>query len=95
MLAILSSVYSCPVRQDVAVTGELSIQGKVREVGGIFEKIYGARQAGIRKVIMPVENVKDVPDDITGIEVVPVSSVSEAFAHVFDGDIDFRRPSEE
>lgn len=95
LLAILSSVYSCPIRQDVAVTGELSIQGKVREVGGIFEKIYGARQAGIRKVIMPAENAKDVPGDITGIEVVPVASVSETFAHVFDGDIDFRKPNEE
>ncbi len=95
LLAIISSVYSCPIRQDVAVTGELSIQGKVREVGGIFEKIYGARQAGIRKVIMPAENAKDVPDDITGIEVVPVASVSEAFAHVFDGDISFRKPNEE
>jgi ATP-dependent Lon protease len=95
LLAVLSSAYSCPIRQDVAVTGELSIQGKVREVGGIFEKIYGARQAGIRKVIMPAENAKDVPDDITGIEVVPVASVSEAFAHVFDGDISFRKPNEE
>lgn len=95
LLAILSSVYSRPIRQDVAVTGELSIQGKVREVGGIFEKIYGARQAGIRKVIMPAENAKDVPDDITGIEVVLVASVSEAFTHVFEGDIDFRRPNEE
>ena len=95
LLAVLSSVYSCPIRQDVAVTGELSIQGKVREVGGIFEKIYGARQAGIRKVIMPAENAKDVPDDITGIEVVPVASVSEAFTHVFEGDMDFRRPNEE
>ena len=95
LLAILSSIYSCPIRQDVAVTGELSIQGKVREVGGIFEKIYGARQAGICKVIMPAENAKDVPDDITGIEVVPVASVSEAFAHVFDGDLDFRKPNEE
>ncbi|HAI87500.1 MAG TPA: ATP-dependent protease, Lon family [Firmicutes bacterium] len=95
LLAILSSVYSCPLRQDVAVTGELSIQGKVREVGGIFEKIYGARQAGIRKVILPAENVKDVPDDITGIEVIPVSSVSETFSHVFDGDTGFGRPNEE
>ena len=62
---------------------------------GIFEKIYGARQAGIHKVIMPAENAKDVPDDITGIEVVPVASVSEAFTHVFEGDMDFRRPNEE
>ncbi len=95
LLAILSSVYACPIRQDVAVTGELSIQGKVREVGGIFEKIYGARQAGVRKVIIPTENVKDVPDDITGIEIIPISSVSEAFSHVYDGKIDFRKANEE
>ncbi len=49
LLAILSAVRDVPIYQDIAVTGELSIQGKVREVGGIFEKIYGAKQAGIRK----------------------------------------------
>ncbi|MGB4007033.1 MAG: Lon family ATP-dependent protease [Bacillota bacterium] len=89
LLAILSSVYACPIRQDVAVTGELSIQGKVRAVGGIFEKIYGARQAGIKKVILPAENVKDVPPGITGIEVVSVSDVVDTFKHVFEGDAIF------
>ncbi len=89
LLAILSSVYNCPVRQDVAVTGELSIQGKVRAVGGIFEKIYGARQAGIKKVIVPAENAKDVPPGITGIEVVSVTDVADAFEHIFQGDAVF------
>ncbi|MEA4882803.1 MAG: Lon family ATP-dependent protease [Clostridia bacterium] len=91
LLAILSSVFSCPIRQDVAVTGELSIQGKVREVGGIFEKLYGARQAGIRKVIVPAENGKDIPAGITGIEIVPVSSVTETFSHVFAGEISLKK----
>lgn len=89
LLAILSSVYDCPIRQDVAVTGELSIQGKVRAVGGIFEKIYGARQAGIKKVIVPAENAKDVPPGITGIEVVSVTDVADAFEHIFEGDAIF------
>lgn len=89
LLAILSSVYNCPVRQDVAVTGELSIQGNVRAVGGIFEKIYGARQAGIKKVIVPAENSKDVPPGITGIEVVSVTDVADAFEHIFQGDTVF------
>ncbi len=89
LLAILSSVYNCPVRQDVAVTGELSIQGNVRAVGGIFEKIYGARQAGIKKVIVPAENAKDVPPGITGIEVVSVTDVADAFEHIFQGDAVF------
>lgn len=94
LLALLSAVFGTPVRQDVAVTGEVSIQGKVREVGGIFEKIYGARQAGIAKVIVPAENSKDVPSDITGIEVVPVSRVEEAFPHVFEGQVHFGQPKE-
>ncbi len=54
--------------------------------GGIFEKIYGgARQAGIKKVILPAENVKDVPPGITGIEVVSVSDVVDTFKHVLRG----------
>lgn len=83
LLAILSAVKGWPIRQDVAVTGEVSIQGKVRAIGGVFEKIYGARQAGIRKVIIPKENENEVPIGLTGIEVVPVSTVEEAFEHVF------------
>ena len=94
LFALLSAVYGVPIRQDVAVTGELSIQGHVREVGGIFEKIYGARQAGIAKVIVPAENTKDVPSDITGIEVIPVSRVEEAISHVFDGPLEFVRSRE-
>ncbi|MGE5577935.1 MAG: Lon family ATP-dependent protease, partial [Syntrophothermus sp.] len=56
LMAILSAIQDRPIRQDVAVTGEISIQGKVKAVGGIPEKIYGARQAGVRKVIISREN---------------------------------------
>ncbi|MCR4425848.1 MAG: Lon family ATP-dependent protease [Firmicutes bacterium] len=87
LLAIISAVRGYPIRQDVAVTGELSIQGRIREVGGVFEKIYGARQAGIKKVLIPVENAKDVPADITGIEVVLVRDVEETLGHVFEGPV--------
>ncbi|MDI6871487.1 MAG: Lon family ATP-dependent protease [Bacillota bacterium] len=82
LLVVYSAVEGRPVRQDVAVTGELSIQGRVRAVGGIYEKIYGAKQAGVRKVIIPAENRKDVPPNLRGIEVVPVETVDEALAHV-------------
>ncbi|MGE5559922.1 MAG: Lon family ATP-dependent protease [Chloroflexota bacterium] len=80
LLVILSALQGRPIRQDVAVTGELSIQGKLKAVGGIAEKIYGAKQAGIKRVIVPSENAKDVPAAITGIEVIPVSDVEEAIA---------------
>jgi ATP-dependent Lon protease len=57
-LTILSAVMKLPVWQDVALTGEISIQGRVKPVGAIYEKIYGARQAGIRKLIIPYDNYR-------------------------------------
>lgn len=82
-LAVLSAIQNKPLRQDVAVTGEVSIQGKVKAVGGVFEKIYGAKQAGIKKVLVPEENARDVPRDLTGIEVVTIETVEEALTHIF------------
>ena len=82
VLTMLSAVQRRPLRQDVAVTGEVSIQGKVKQVGGIPEKTYGARQAGMRKVVIPAENRHDVPTDVKGLEIVMVSSVEEALPHV-------------
>jgi ATP-dependent Lon protease len=84
LAAIISAINTYPIRQDVAITGEISIQGKVKGVGGIFEKIYGARQAGIKKVIIPKENEKDIPSDLQGIEVVCVSDISEVMEHIFE-----------
>lgn len=81
-LAILSALQGWPVRQDVAVTGELSIQGKVKAIGGVPEKLYGAKQAGVRRVLLPQENAKDVPADIRGIEVITVTDVGEAIAAI-------------
>lgn len=76
-LALLSAVTGQPLPQDIAVTGEISIQGRVKPVGGVFEKIYGARQAGVRKVYIPKDNAKDIPQDLTGIDVVPVEEITE------------------
>lgn len=81
-LALYSAMQKKPLRQDVAVTGEVSLQGQIKPVGGIFEKIYGAKQAGIKKVIIPEENQRDVPTDLTGIEVVAVKNLEEALEHV-------------
>ncbi|MGI6587967.1 MAG: Lon family ATP-dependent protease [Peptococcia bacterium] len=81
-LAIYSAVMDVPLRQDVAVTGELSIQGRVKAVGGVFEKIYGARQAGITKVLIPRENQADVPNDLGGLEVALVKTVEEALTQI-------------
>lgn len=82
LVALVSAATGKPVRQNVAVTGEVSIQGKVKPVGGVFEKIYGARQAGITKVLIPRLNAKDVPPALRGVEVVAVDDVQEVLAHV-------------
>lgn len=82
MLAMLSAIKGETLPQDIAVTGELSIQGKVRAVGGIFEKIYGAKQAGIRNVFIPAENAKDVPIDLKGMDIIAVSTVEEILQHI-------------
>jgi ATP-dependent Lon protease len=81
-LVIASAMKQIPIRQDVAVTGEISIQGKVKGVGGIHEKIYGARQAGMKKIIIPEDNRNDVGHDTSGIEVVEVKSAEEALRHI-------------
>ncbi|MBV9646315.1 MAG: Lon family ATP-dependent protease [Candidatus Eremiobacteraeota bacterium] len=80
-LAIFLALYSVLTRtrlpQDVAMTGELSITGKVRAVGGIVEKIYAARQAGMRAVLLPKENARDVRVQ-GGIDVIQVATVQAA-----------------
>lgn len=82
-LAIISCLTNRPLPQNIAITGEVSIQGKIKAVGGVFEKIYGARQAGITKVFVPQENTKDVPPDLTDITVVPVDNIREIAAIVW------------
>jgi ATP-dependent Lon protease len=81
-LALYSAVTKMPLAQDVAVTGELSIQGKVRAVGGIVEKLYAARQAGMRRVLIPKENAREVDASLSGLKVVPVSNVDQVLRNL-------------
>jgi len=78
--AIISAITQRPVWQDVAITGEISIQGKVKAVGGVFEKAYGAKQAGMTRMIIPKENEKDLPQGHLGLTIIPVEDVEEALA---------------
>jgi ATP-dependent Lon protease len=77
---LISTLMDKPIRQDVAVTGEISIRGKLKAVGGVFEKAYGAKQAGVTTLIIPKENEKDIPADHLGLLVRPVETVEEALA---------------
>jgi ATP-dependent Lon protease len=84
VVALLSAIKGWPVAQEVAVTGEISLQGYVRPVGGIPEKLYGARLAGMKTVLVPAENRGDVPD-LPDVQVVPVETVEEALPWFFRG----------
>lgn len=78
LTAIISAITKRPIRQDTAVTGEISLQGKVRPVGGVFEKAYGAKQAGIEILIIPKENEKDIPQHHLGLDIKTVTCAKEA-----------------
>lgn len=77
-MAIYSALKERAIRRDIAVTGEISIQGKVKPVGGIYEKIFGAKQAGIKTVLIPEENLGEVPTGIKGIEVTTIDNIEKA-----------------
>ncbi len=77
-LALYSAITKTPLPQDVAITGELSIQGKIRAVGGVIEKLYAARQSGMRAMILPKENAREVDASLAGVDIVPVTSVEQA-----------------
>lgn len=83
-LAILSAIRRLPIKPDVAVTGEISLQGRVKPVGAIFEKVQGAIQAGIRTLLLPMDNRKDLPSGIKDIEIIPITRISEAYPHIFN-----------
>ena len=83
LAAIVSAVTGRRINQDVAVTGEISLQGRVRPVGGVFEKAYGAKQAGIRTMLIPKENEKDIPKEHLGLSIHPVATAEEAFRWIF------------
>ena len=87
LIAIISAITNTPIRQNAALTGEISIQGKVKAVGGVFEKAYGAKQAGITTLVIPKENEQDIPKEHLGLNIVPVETAEEALQVLFEEPI--------
>lgn len=83
--AILSAVERLPLRQDVALTGEISLAGEVKPVGGVAEKAFGARQAGMKKLLIPEKNKDDIGPDYLGMEVVPVKTIDDIYRELVAG----------
>jgi ATP-dependent Lon protease len=83
--AIVSVMTGIPVRKEIAMTGEVTLRGRVLPIGGLKEKLLAALRGGISKVLIPKENEKDladIPDNIKdGLEIIPVESMDEVLRH--------------
>lgn len=78
---IYSAIYKHPIDHTVAMTGEISIHGNVKPIGGVYPKVKAAKKAGASKVIIPKENIQSMLYEIKDIEIIPVSHLSEVFEH--------------
>jgi ATP-dependent Lon protease len=83
--AIVSIMTGIPVRHEVAMTGEITLRGRVLPIGGLKEKLLAALRGGMKKVLIPEENAKDlaeIPDNVkSGLEIVPVARMDEVLRH--------------
>jgi ATP-dependent Lon protease len=83
--SIVSVLTKVPVRRDIAMTGEISLRGRVMPIGGLKEKLLAALRGGTTTVLIPKENERDlaeIPDNVKkGIQIIPVTSVDEVLAH--------------
>ena len=83
--AMISAITNRKVRADVAMTGEITLRGRVLPIGGLKEKLLAAKSAGVKTVLVPVKNVCDVEEilsEITkGLEIIPVSTMDEVLKH--------------
>ena len=90
-VAIVSVLTGVPIRKDIAMTGEITLRGRVLPIGGLKEKLLAALRSGIKTVLIPIENAKDladVPDSVkAGLEIVPVSTVDEVLARALTGPL--------
>ncbi len=83
--AIVSIMTGIPVKRDIAMTGEITLRGRVLPIGGLKEKLLAALRGGLKKVLIPEENAKDlaeIPDSVkNALEIVPVSRMEEVLKH--------------
>ncbi len=89
--AIVSVLTGIPIRKDLAMTGEITLRGRVLPIGGLKEKLLAALRGGVRTVLIPQENEKDladIPDNVkSGLEIIPVSTVDEVLAKALTGPL--------
>ncbi len=83
--AMVSVLTQIPVRKDIAMTGEITLRGRVLPIGGLKEKLLAALRGGVKTVLIPIDNAKDladIPDNVkSALEIIPVSTVDEVIKH--------------
>src|SRR6185295_5643629 len=83
--AIVSVLTGIPIRADLAMTGEVTLRGRVTAIGGLKEKLLSALRSGVKTVLIPEENEKDledIPENVKSeLEIVPVSTMDQVLAH--------------
>lgn len=88
--SLVSVLTDIPVKSDVAMTGEITLRGRVLGIGGLKEKLLAALRGGVKKVLIPSENIKDIeelPEEVkNGLEILPVSYVYEVFKHALSAE---------
>ena len=89
--AMVSTLTGIPVRKDIAMTGEISLRGRVLAIGGLKEKLLAALRAGTKTVLIPQENEKDladIPDNVKDeLEIIPVDHVDDVLKHALTGPL--------
>jgi ATP-dependent Lon protease len=83
--AIVSVLTGVPIRKDVAMTGEVTLRGRVLPIGGLKEKLLAALRGGVRTVLIPKDNEKDlaeIPENVkAGLEIIALATVDEVLGH--------------
>jgi ATP-dependent Lon protease len=83
--ALVSALSGVPVRRDLAMTGEITLRGRVLPIGGLKEKVLGAHRAGITTILLPKDNegdLEDIPEDVRqSLTFHPVTTLVEVFSH--------------
>ncbi|HOV99023.1 MAG TPA: endopeptidase La [Bacteroidota bacterium] len=94
-MAIISAAANRPARNDVAMTGEITLRGNVLPIGGLTEKLLAAQRSGIKTVLIPKENEKDlseIPQTVKeGLTIIPVETIEEATQYVFMDSISSKK----
>jgi len=89
--SIVSALSGIPVKRDLAMTGEITLRGRVLPIGGLKEKLLAALRGGLKTVLIPAENEKDlaeIPDNVKrGLKIIPVNTADEVLLHALAGPL--------